>query len=89
LFQETTSLFTAAIALDNTNQMILEVTEVPETTEEVQDIPETTEEVQDIPETTEEVQDIPEMTEEVQDHLREESHVKTVLVPENQEVTNF
>ncbi len=56
MFQEPTSLFTAAIALDNTNQMIRAMTE------EVQDIPETTEEVQDIPETTEEVQDIPGMT---------------------------
>ncbi len=44
-------------------------------------------EVQDIQEMTE-VQDIQEMTE-VQDHLPEESHVKIVLVPENQEMTNF
>ena len=71
LFQEVINQFTAAIVLENTNQMTLvmighhETTEVqdqdiPETTE-VQDIPETTE-VQDIPETTE-VQEIPETTE--------------------------
>jgi hypothetical protein len=59
LFQELTNLFTAVIVSDNTNQMIQEVTDIPEMTE-VQDIPEMTE-VQDIPEMTE-VQDIPEMT---------------------------
>ena len=58
LFQGATSQFTAVIVLENTNQMILEMTGHPETTE-VQDIPETTE-VQDIPETTE-VQEIPEI----------------------------
>jgi hypothetical protein len=57
LFQEVINQFTAAIVLENTNQMTLVMIDHHETTE-VQDIPETTE-VQEIPETTE-VQDIPE-----------------------------
>ena len=42
LFQEVTNLFTAVIVLDNKNQMILVVTDHPETIE-VHDIPETIE----------------------------------------------
>ena len=60
LFQELTNLFTAVIVLDNTNQMIREVIDIPEMTE-----------VQDIPEMTE-VQDIPEMTE-VQEMIAEQN----------------
>ena len=73
LFQKLIGQFTAVIALEKTNQMILvmidhletiEAQDIPETIE-VQDIPETIE-AQDIPETIE-VQDIPEtMTEKTQ-----------------------
>ena len=49
LFQEATNQFTAVIALEKTNQMILVMIDHLETIE-VQDIPETIE-VQDIPKT--------------------------------------
>ena len=61
LFQEAINQFTVVIALDNTNQIILTMTDHQETTE-VQDIQETT----DHQETTE-VQEILEiMTEKIQ-----------------------
>ena len=59
LFQKLIGQFTAVIALDKTNQMILVEIDHLETIE-VHDIPETMTEVHDIPETMTEVHDIPE-----------------------------